>query len=153
MCHYKFVVVWSEKSVSSRTDELKKSSWTRSRDICESLSARKGLHLCFCPLFGRKKQGDSTFILFIIPFWNSRILEFSALVSFQVNSTFCSRSWCQTSWLQCPRCRCRTPSTCSWTLPSPWRCSQRSGRWSESCIGCPASGEPPACIRNWCENF
>ena len=53
--------------------------------------------------------------------------------------TFCSRNWCRTSWPQCPHCHCSTPSTCSWTQPWPWQCSQRSGRWSESCSGCPAS--------------
>ena len=58
--------------------------------------------------------------------------------------TFCSRSWCQTSWQRCPRCHCSTPSTCSWTPPSPWLCSRRSGRWSTSCTGCQASGGLPA---------
>ena len=103
-----------------------------------------------CPLCGRKKhkQGDNTFTFFsLVIIIVSRILPFPSHSS-AFNSTFGSRNWCRTSWLQCPRCRCSTPSTCSWTLPSPWRCSQRSGRWSGSCTGCPASGGLPACTRN-----
>ena len=89
-----------------------------------------------CPLFGRKKHKLFTPTISSL----RRHLNFVTILSI----TFCSRSWCQTSWQRCPRCHCSIPSTCSWTPPSPWLCSRRSGRWSTSCTGCQASGGPPA---------
>ena len=132
-----------------------------SQDICWRLSARGGLSLHLAALclaarnisrtttlsLSRNISRGTTFPLSFVPSPHYHCFQ-HLLYSFIFNSTFCSHNWCRTSWQRCPHCRCSTPSTCSWTPPSLWRCSQRSGRWSVSCTGYPALAGPPACTRN-----